>query len=102
MLPALRQRLWRLPIAAPPSGLRKQWPIVLSASSAGYKTAQELKGMADAQATTIYARAYGKDPDLYEFLKSMETLNASLDEKATLILSTDSELLKYLKATGGR
>ena len=28
MLPALRQRLWRLPIAAPPSELRKQWPIV--------------------------------------------------------------------------
>jgi len=75
---------------------------MLSASSAGYKTAQELKGAADAQATTIYARAYGKDPDLYQFLKSMETLNASLDEKATLILSTDSELLKYLKAPGGR
>ena len=29
MLPALRQRLWRLPIAASPSRLRKQWPIVL-------------------------------------------------------------------------
>jgi membrane protease subunit HflC len=75
---------------------------MLSASSAGYKSAQEIKGGADAQATTIYARAYGRDPDLYQFLKSMETLNASLDDKATLILSTDSELLKYLKDTGGR
>jgi membrane protease subunit HflC len=75
---------------------------MLSASSAGYKSAQELKGAADAQATSIYARAYGRDADLYQFLKSMETLNASLDEKATLILSTDSELLKYLKDAGGR
>jgi membrane protease subunit HflC len=75
---------------------------VLSASSAGYKTAQELKGAADARAATIYAKAYGRDPDLYQFLKSMETLNASLDEKAWLILSTDSELLKFLKASDGR
>jgi membrane protease subunit HflC len=75
---------------------------MLSASSAGYKSAQEIKGGADAQATTIYARAYGRDADLYQFLKSMETLNASLDEKAWLILSTDSELLKYLKDSGGR
>jgi membrane protease subunit HflC len=75
---------------------------MLSASSAGYKSAQEIKGAADAKATTIYASAYGRDPDLYQFLKSMETLNASLDEKAWLILSTDSELLKYLKSAGGR
>ena len=75
---------------------------MLSASSAGYKSAQEIKGAADAKATTIYASAYGRDPDLYQFLKSMETLNASLDEKTWLILSTDSELLKYLKSEGSR
>jgi membrane protease subunit HflC len=75
---------------------------MLAASSAGYKSAQEIKGTADAQATSIYARAYGRDAELYQFMKSMETLNASLDEKATLILSTDSELLRYLKDAGGR
>jgi modulator of FtsH protease HflC len=75
---------------------------MLSASSSGYKSAQELKGAADAQATSIYARAYGRDADLYQFLKSMETLNTSLDANSTLILSTDSELLKYLKDAGGR
>ena len=75
---------------------------MLAASSAGYKSAQELKGAADAQATAIYAKAYGRDPGLYEFLKSMETLNETLDEKAWLILSTDSELLKYLKGPGTR
>ena len=71
---------------------------MLAASSSGYKSAQELKGAADAQAAAIYARAYGRDPELYQFLKSMETLNATMDEKAWLILSTDSELLKYLKS----
>ena len=71
---------------------------MLSASSGGYKSAQELKGAADAKATAIYARAYGRDPELYQFQKSMETLNATMDDKAWLILSTDSELLKYLKS----
>jgi membrane protease subunit HflC len=75
---------------------------VLAASSAGYKTAQEIKGTADAKATAIYARAYGRDPELYQFLKSLETLQAGLDEKSWLILSTDSELLKYLKQSGGK
>jgi membrane protease subunit HflC len=74
---------------------------VLGASSGGYKTAQEVKGVADAKATAIYARAYGKDAELYRFLKSMETLSSSLDEKTWLILSTNSELLKFLKSDGG-
>ncbi len=71
---------------------------VLGASSAGYKTAQEVKGVADAKATSVYAKAYGRDPDLYQFLKSMETLGGSLDDRTWLILSTNSELLKYLKS----
>jgi membrane protease subunit HflC len=75
---------------------------ILAATSVGYKTAQELMGAADAKAALIYARAYGKDVDFYQFLKAMETLNSSLDSKATLILSTDSELFKYLKGDAGR
>jgi membrane protease subunit HflC len=74
---------------------------VLAASSVGYKSAQELKGEADAKAASIYARAYGRDPEFYEFLKSMETLQSALDKNATMILSTDSELLGYLKRPGG-
>jgi membrane protease subunit HflC len=73
---------------------------ILAATSVGYRSAQELKGDADAKATAIYARAYGKDPQLYEFLKSMETLKDGLDPETWLILSTDTELLKYLKSPG--
>jgi membrane protease subunit HflC len=75
---------------------------VLAATSVGYRTAEELKGKADAKATGIYARAYGRDPDFYQFSRSMETLNTALNKDATVILSTDSELLKYLKSPSGR
>jgi membrane protease subunit HflC len=74
----------------------------LAASSEGDQNAQEKKGTADATSTAIYARAYGRDPEFYQFMKSMETLQSSLDEKSWLLLSTDSELLKYLKDSGGR
>jgi membrane protease subunit HflC len=71
---------------------------VLAASSVGYRDAQQLKGKADAKATAIYARAYGRDPSFYEFMKSMETLRSSLDDGASVVLTTDSDLFKYLKA----
>ena len=70
---------------------------ILALTSVGYRSAQELKGAADAKATGIYARAYGKDPELYQFTKTMDTLGAGLDDKTWLILSTDSDVLKYLK-----
>ena len=66
-------------------------------TSEAYRTAQEVKGKADAQATIIYAEAYGVDPDFYSFVQTLEIYDQSLDEKNTLILSTDSEFLKYLK-----
>jgi modulator of FtsH protease HflC len=75
---------------------------VLAASSEGYKQAQEKKGAADAAATAIYAKAYGRDPEFYQFTKSMETLASTLDEKSWLVLSTDSELLKFLKSSSGK
>jgi membrane protease subunit HflC len=66
-------------------------------TSEAYRKAQEVKGKADAQATIIYAEAYGVDPDFYSFVQTLEIYDQSLDEKNTLILSTDSEFLKYLK-----
>jgi membrane protease subunit HflC len=75
---------------------------VLAASSVGYRDAQKLKGAADAKAAAIYARAYGRDADFYQFVKAMETLKDSLSGQTTVILSTDSELLKYLKGDDAR
>ncbi len=66
-------------------------------TSEAYKTAQEIKGKADAKATKIYAQSYGLDPEFYSFTRTLEIYNESLDDKTSLILSTDSEFLKYLK-----
>lgn len=65
--------------------------------SEAYRRAQEIKGRADAEATDIYADSYGVDPEFYSFLKTLEIYNEALDEEASVVLSTDSEFLKYLK-----
>src|SRR5210317_522676 len=66
-------------------------------TSEAYRKSQEIKGKADAEATIIYAEAYGVDPQFYSFVQTLEIYDQSLGEKNTLILSTDSEFLKYLK-----
>lgn len=65
--------------------------------SDAYRRSEEIKGDADAEATIIYAGAHGLDPEFYSFLKTLEIYTQSLDDKNSLILSTDSELFKYLK-----
>jgi membrane protease subunit HflC len=66
-------------------------------TSEAYRTAEEIRGKADAEAVKIYARAYDRDPEFYSFLKTLESYTTSIDEKTWLILSTDSDYLKYLK-----
>lgn len=66
-------------------------------TSEAYRKAQEIKGKADAEATAIFAKAFGRDPEFYSFIKTLEIYNESLDESTTLVLSTDSEFFKYLK-----
>ena len=66
-------------------------------TSEAYRTAEEIKGKADGEAAKIYAESYSNDPKFYSFLKSMEIYKTSLDKNSSLILSTDSEFLKYLK-----
>lgn len=67
-------------------------------TSEAYRTAEEVKGKADAEATAIYARAYNLDPEFYSFTKSLEIYEQALDDKNSLILSTDSEFLRFLKS----
>jgi len=65
--------------------------------SEAYRTAQGIRGKADAEATDIYAEAYNRDADFYAFTKSMETYELTADPKGMLILTTDSDFLKYFK-----
>ncbi|MCK4695066.1 MAG: protease modulator HflC [Candidatus Cloacimonetes bacterium] len=66
--------------------------------SQAYKTAQEIIGKADADAITIYANAYNRDPNFYEFLKTLETYENTIDKKNTIIMTTDSDYYKFLKS----
>ncbi|MDM8551159.1 protease modulator HflC [Desulfobacterales bacterium HSG2] len=66
-------------------------------TSEAYKIAQEIKGRADAEATKIYAKAYNEDPEFYSFTKTLEIYTQALDKESDLVLSTDSEFLKYFK-----
>ena len=68
-----------------------------SITSEAYRTAQEIRGKADAEATRLYAEAFGVDPDFYSFTKTLETYSESMDKNSSLVLSTDSEFFKYLK-----
>jgi len=68
--------------------------------SEAYRKAQEVMGKADAEATRIYAAAYNLDPELYQFLKTLESYRTSLTKDTWLVLSTDSEFLRYLKSSG--
>ncbi len=68
--------------------------------SEAIREAEMIRGRADARATEIYASAYNRNNasrELYNFLRAMESLEKSLDEKTTVILTTDNELFRFLK-----
>ncbi|MEM9161412.1 MAG: protease modulator HflC [Verrucomicrobiota bacterium] len=73
---------------------------LLRIESEAYRKVEEVRGAADAKATQIYADAYNQSPEaieFYEFTKSLEAYREILDDDTTLILSTDSDVFKFLK-----
>jgi len=70
-------------------------------TSAAYRKAEEIKGKADAEATLIYAQAYNKDPEFYSFLKTLDIYKQTMGKDSSLVLSTDSDFLKYFKSLKG-
>jgi membrane protease subunit HflC len=68
--------------------------------SEAYREVEEIRGVADAKATEIYARAYNQSPEaveFYEFTRTMQAYPDIIESNSTLILSTDSDLFKFLK-----
>jgi membrane protease subunit HflC len=63
------------------------------------KEAKKMRGEADAEATRIYAQAFEKNHDFYKYLRTLESYEKILNEKTTIILPEDSELLKFLNRT---
>jgi len=62
-----------------------------------YRLSEEIKGKADAEATSIYAAAYSRDPEFYKLVKTLEIYKNLPDKEIDLVLTTDSELFRYLK-----
>jgi membrane protease subunit HflC len=71
-------------------------------TSEAYKSAEEIKGKADGEAALIYSKAFGNDPDFYSFLQTLDIYKESIGKDSSLILSTDSEFLKYFKGYLGK
>jgi len=66
-------------------------------TSEAYRTAQEIKGKADAEATKVYADALNKGPEFYSFLRTLEIYEDTMDENTWLIMTSDADFYKYMK-----
>jgi membrane protease subunit HflC len=69
--------------------------------SEAYRQVEEIRGVADAKAAEIYAKAYNQSPqavDFYEFTRTMQAYKSIIAENTTVIFSTDSDLFKFLKS----
>ncbi len=64
------------------------------------RQAEVIRGDADAEATRIYNEAFGADPEFYVFFRTLESYAQTLGHDVTLILNTDSEYFRFLKAIG--
>lgn len=70
--------------------------------SQAIREAEIIRGRADAEATNIYALAYNRNTqtrELYNFIRTMESFEKALDDKTTLIISTNSEFYRFLQGT---
>ena len=61
------------------------------------KQADITRGQGDAQAVKIFADAYGRDPEFYQLVRTLEAYRNSITDGTTLILSPNSEFFRYLK-----
>ncbi|NVH47762.1 protease modulator HflC [Photobacterium damselae] len=67
--------------------------------SEAYREVEEIRGQADAKAAEIYSSAYNKNPEtrqFYEFTRTMQSYSTVISENTTLVLSTNSDLFKFL------
>ena len=70
--------------------------------STANREAVTIKGKADAEATKIYGEAYSQDPDFYGFLKTLESYPVIVGNNTSLVLSSDSDLYRFIKSVGGQ
>lgn len=81
------------------AGADREREVILATA---YETSQKLSGEGDAQATTTYAQAFGRDPEFYAFTRRLQAYEKVLSSGTTLVLPPDSEFLRYLQNPGGK
>lgn len=78
----------------------KERTIILAEAD---RKAETIRGEGDSAATKIFADAFGKDEDFFEFYRTMQAYQKTLDGKdTTMILSPDSEFLRYLEKSNAK
>jgi membrane protease subunit HflC len=65
--------------------------------STAYRQVQEIQGKADAAATRVYGKAFGRDPEFYAFLRTLEVYGEKANKNSVMILTTDSDFYRYVK-----
>ena len=68
--------------------------------AAARSDAEVVRGEGDAESARIYAQAYGKDPDFYAFVRSLEAYRATLQDRTTMVLPPDHEFFQFLGEEG--
>jgi len=69
--------------------------------SEAYREVEEIRGLADAKASAIYAKAYNQSDEsvaFYEFTRTMQSYESIIADDTTMILSTDSDIFRFLKS----
>jgi membrane protease subunit HflC len=81
------------------SAADKQRVILLAEA---YKTSEQIRGEGDAKAAAIYAAAFSKDSEFYEFTRSMRAYGATFNNKSDiLVIDPKSDFFKYLNKSKG-
>lgn len=74
----------------------KQKTIMLAKA---YEKEQKLRGEGDAEAVRIYAEAFERDPEFYDFQRTLEAYKKSLKDKTTVVMPPDNQFLRFLKGS---
>jgi len=68
-----------------------------------YREAEQMRGVGDAEATEIYAKAYNKNREFYSFYRSLNAYKATFkDENDVIVFEPDTDFFKYFKKPGIR
>ena len=75
---------------------------IVDALAEAYKTSEEIRGEGDATAAAIYAESFSRDPEFYEFTRSMKAYDATFNNKSdVLVIDPKSDFFKYLNKSKG-